>query len=411
MRPAFDLLRSERRARVFFLALAQSALGTGAGYIALILVAEQRFTSPWAITLVLVADFIPAMLLGPLFGTLADRWSRKWCVIAGDVVRAVALASIVLVDSIEATVALAVVAGTGTGLFTPAALAALPSVIDDKRRLPAATALYSMVPDLGFILGPAIGAAVLLIGDISALLWFNSATFLLSAAILVPLRFGAVPERAAGPRSPLLTEVRDGLRATAGMPTVRVVLGASIGATFCAGLLSIAELFYAVDEIGTSMAGFSALVSLFGVGFIAGSLAGSHGGTTATLKRRYLAGVAILGAGLIATGLVSSFPLALATFALAGFGNGLVLVYQRLLIQDSCPESLFGRVFGIAGSLGAWAFAASFVAGGALVSTIGAGEVILLAGVACLFVAALASLVLRPRSGDSVPERAWATSD
>lgn len=401
MRPTLDLLRAERRARVFFLALAQSALGTGAGYIALILIAEQRFASPWAISLVLVADFVPAMLLGPFFGTFADRWSRKWCAIVGDVVRAAAIVGIVAVDSIEATVALALVAGTGTGLFTPAALAALPSVIDDKRRLPAATALYSLVPDLGFILGPALGAAVLLVGDVSALLWFNAATFLLSAAILAPLRFGAAPARPAeGPRAPLLAETREGLRATAGMPIVRVVLGASIGATFCAGLLSIAELFYATEEVGTTMAGFSALVTLFGVGFIAGSLAGSHGGATATLKRRYLAGVAILGAGLVATGLVHSFPVALATFAVAGFGNGLVLVYQRLLIQDACPESLFGRVFGIADSLGAWAFAGAFVAGGALVSAIGPGEVILLAGLACLVVAALATTVLRPGAGD-----------
>jgi hypothetical protein len=67
MRLVVDLLRHERRGRVFFAALAQSALGTGAGYVALLLVALDRFDSPWAIGLVLLADVVPSMFLGPFF--------------------------------------------------------------------------------------------------------------------------------------------------------------------------------------------------------------------------------------------------------------------------------------------------------------------------------------------------------
>ena len=34
-------------------------------------------------------------------------------------------------------------------------------------------------------------------------------------------------------------------------------------------------------------------------------------------------------------------------FALAGFGNGLLLVYERLLIQAIVPDRLMARVFGV----------------------------------------------------------------
>ena len=43
MRDTLELLKHEARARIFFAALTQSALGTGAGYVALLLIAYDRF--------------------------------------------------------------------------------------------------------------------------------------------------------------------------------------------------------------------------------------------------------------------------------------------------------------------------------------------------------------------------------
>ena len=87
MRETLELLKNERAGRLFFAAYAQSALGTGAAYVALVVLAYQRGRSPWAIALVLMADFIPAMIFGPVFGAIADRWSRRWCLVASDLVR------------------------------------------------------------------------------------------------------------------------------------------------------------------------------------------------------------------------------------------------------------------------------------------------------------------------------------
>src|ERR671913_2261872 len=146
MREIFELIKHESRARRFFIALGQSALGNGAAVVALLVLALDRFDSPWAIGLVLLADVVPAMLLGPLFGTFADRWSRRACTVLADVLRAVAFLGLVVVDGFVGTFLLALLAGVGTGLFTPAALAALPSLVEE-RRLPAATSLYGAIAD------------------------------------------------------------------------------------------------------------------------------------------------------------------------------------------------------------------------------------------------------------------------
>jgi hypothetical protein len=68
VRATLSLLRLEPRARWFFAVLAQSSLGTGAAHVALMLIAYERFRSPWAISLVLLADMVPVMLLGPILG-------------------------------------------------------------------------------------------------------------------------------------------------------------------------------------------------------------------------------------------------------------------------------------------------------------------------------------------------------
>src|SRR5207244_5805432 len=107
VRAIVDLLRNEPRARAFLVTHLQSSLGTGAGYVALVVIAYRRFHSPWAISLVLLADFLPVMLLGPVIGAIVDRCSRRCCAVAADAVRAVAFTSIGLVHGFCATVALA----------------------------------------------------------------------------------------------------------------------------------------------------------------------------------------------------------------------------------------------------------------------------------------------------------------
>jgi MFS family permease len=399
MRSVFELLRHERRARVFFAALAQSALGTGAAYVALLLVALDRFNSPWAIGLVLLADVVPAMLLGPLFGALADRWSRRACAVFADVLRAVAFLGLVIVDGFVGTFLLALLAGVGTGLFNPAALAALPSLVEE-RRLPAATSLFGAIADLGFTAGPAIAAAVLLVGGPETILAANAVTFALSALALAGLRFGEAPPVAEreGPRPSLLRETREGVVATAGMPGLRLILVASGAALLFGAIFNVGQPLLARDELGASDAGFAVLVTAYGLGFIAGTLSGARGGQLRVLRRRYLTGAFLMAFGFAASGLAPTVATAVITFLAAGYGNGMLLIYERLLIQALVPDALAGRIFGIRDAITAWAFALGFLAGPLLLDLLGTRAMVTVAGLCGLIVWLTAVVALR-RSG------------
>lgn len=398
MRDALELLRSERRVRLFFVALTQSALGTGAGYIALLLLAYDRYESAWAISLVLAADLLPTMLLGPLFGAVADRFSRKRCAIGADLLRACAFGGIALVDHFAATVAFAALAGVGTGLFRPATLAAVPSLVKPGR-VSAAIAVFGAVEDVGFTLGPALAAALLLIVSPGDVMTLNAITFGASALILGAIGFGTsqfqvaqVSRRSVMPS--LIREARVGLTAAAGTPGLRSVLIFSSATLLFCGVFNVAELLFAQKELGTGPSGFSLLVMLFGVGFLGGSLAGAGGGTLTDLKRAYLAGLAMLAAGFIGSALAPSIVVAALTFTAAGFGNGLVLVHERLIIQAVIPDNLIARIYGVKDALTAWAFGLAFATGGALIEVFGVRPVLLAAGLGSALVAVAAALAL-----------------
>jgi MFS family permease len=395
VRATLSLLRLEPRARWFFAVLTQSSLGTGAAHIALMLIAYERYRSPWAISLVLLADVIPAMLLGPILGAAADRWPRKACAVAADLVRTIAFLGIALVDPFASTVAFALLAGVGNALFKPAVLSGLPSLVAQERAA-AATSLYGAVTDFGYTVGPAVTAGALLVVDPEGVMLVNAVTFAGSAVILWRLAWGgSVVGDEDEARGSLLRETRLGLQAAATMPAIRIVIAASAGTMFMAGLFNVAEPLFATDTLDTSDSGFALLVTLFGVGFIVGSLRGSEGGGPPLLRRRYLQGLFIIGIGFVLSGAAPTLAIALLTFGLAGFGNGLLLVHERLMIQAIVPDRLQGRIFAVSDTVVSWAFGISFVIAGPLISQVGVRATILIAGGAALLVAVFAALGLR----------------
>ena len=408
MKEVFALLRAEPRARWFFGVLTQSSLGTGAAYPALLLIAYSRFESPWAISLVLLADLAPAMFLGPLFGALADRWSRRWCAVSADVVRAGAFIGIALAQDFALTIAFALLAGAGTALFTPSALAGLPSLVG-KERIPAANSLYGAIADLGFTAGPALAAILLVLAGPDQILLLNGASFAISAVVLARLPFGAVIATAGrevrrGAPS-LLRETREGLATVARMRAIRVVIAGSTGALFFGGVFNVAELLFVRQDLDAGDAVYSILIALFGLGFVFGSLAGSKGGAPGLLRRRFVQGVVLMGLGFLLAGLSPTVVVALVTFMVAGFGNGLLLVHERVIVQEMVPDELLGRAFGVKDSLASWAFGVAFFAAGALLTIVEPRELIIGSGVGALVVAAACAAALRREArGRSKPE-------
>ena len=317
-----------------------------------------------------------------------------------DLIRAVAFVGIVLVDGFVPTVALALLAGAGTALFTPATLAALPSLVA-RERLPAATSLYGAISDFGLAAGPALAALVLVGGGTDARpARERRRPSRCRRVVLSRLRLRARARwRPRSTRERLVAaRGRHGgaARRRAGIPGLWTILFASAVALFFGGLVNVAELPFV--EGGPRR---ERRVVLGGRG---ARRRGHRRGLDRRRRRRiarrpcarrYLMGLFMIGFGFFVSGLAPGIELLLVTFAVTGFGNGLMLVYERLIVQELVPDRLTARIFGVKDALTAWAFALSFLAAGGLVSVFGARAVVISAGAAVLVVSMVVGVKLR----------------
>jgi MFS family permease len=368
---ALRFWRSHRDARPFYIAQAQGSIGDAAGYVALLLLAYDRLGSAWAATALTLADFGPAMLLGPVLGALVDRHGRLRSAIASDVIRAVAFGCLLFVHDPAGMLALALLAGVGTALFRPATGALLPA-LTTPAQLTSANALASMLRDGGQLLGPALAAGLLLVSGPETVLGFNAVTFVVSALLLSRLR-GRVrevaPERSQAP----------GVRVVLADVRARALLITSGVVTLAGGTLNVAELALSQDDLQAGGTGLALLIGAMGVGLTIGSSFGA--------ESRDALGLALVAAGMGAAALAPALALAVAAFAVLGVGNGIFFVSNRVMLQRQVSEHLHGRAFGLVSAFDSWGVCGAVLLGGVLVAAVGARPTLALAGCAMAVIA------------------------
>jgi MFS family permease len=360
---------TDRASRRFFTAHGQSCLGSGLAHVALPLLAYAKTGSAWSVTAVLIPDLLPAIVFGPLLGAFVDRIGWRACAIAADLLRFVGFTLVVFAHTLPALVIAAGLAGTGTALFAPAALAGVSRLAPGARR-PAALGLYGALDDIGLTAGPALAAAVLAVARPEVLLGANAATFAISAMLLAGIRDGDEHEAEDVEYRTVWDDLRDGLRVIGGRAEVRLLLASSTAAVLCAGVTNVGEVLLARDVLHSGGSGLAAIIAAHGVGTVLGSFTARFRHTF-QWRRAYVAGLACMAIDMSLCALTSSWLLLLPVFVLGGFGNGFALVHDRLLLGGAVPDALHGRVFALQKALTSFAFAASFVGASALISAAG----------------------------------------
>jgi MFS family permease len=162
--------------------------------------------------------------------------------------------------------------------------------------------------------------------------------------------------------------------------------------------MNVAELVLAQRDLRAGSSGYAVLLCVYGIGMVAGSLAGARDDLAAPeLRRRWLAGLALIAIGLLGAAAAPGLALAAAAFAVTGAGNGVFNVAGRILLLHTVPEARHGRAFGLLDAICSWGLAGAALTGGALASGLGGRGAFALAGGGALLVALAAARTLPPR--------------
>lgn len=394
------LLKRDRSLRRFFAAFFQSQVGSGAAYVALLLVAYHRLHSGWAISLVLLGEFVPGIVLAPLFGSLADRVSRRELAVFGDLLRASAFIALALIPSFVATVALAMVAGVGSAMFRPAINAALPGMVPATERSKLIAVFYASV-NAGLMIGPALAAVLLVFANAQEVLLINALTFVVSSMLLAGLDLGPrgdedLAEAERGAAESVWEQTVEGARAVLELPGVAVVLGVGALVVLTGAMFNVFAPLLATGPLHAGGTGYSVLWALYGMGMVAGSWINARAGSQISgLRRRWLSGIALSGVAMTGAAVAPNLAFAMVAFMLVGLAENLLVGPEMRLVQELVSERLLGRVFGLKDLLENLAFVSAFLAAGALLTLAGVRAVFVGAGLATVALALFGLLSFR----------------
>src|SRR6202020_2461238 len=252
----------------------------------------------WVVTL------LPALLLGPIAGALADRFDRRTTMIVGDVIRGLLFASIPLFPNLTWIFIAKFLAGIASQFWNPACAASIPNLVP-KEKLERANQVSQLMT---WGTAPLAAGVLALLGwlatglrharpvfhtnKLDLALYFNGASYFVSAITVYFLRQVGKREQRTSISAPSIAKaIVEGWRFIRHTPVVRGLVIGMLGA-FCAAavVIGLAPSYIQYTLKGGS-AGFSLVFAMILIGLAIGMGFGSR--PFGDFSRRRLFGVTL----------------------------------------------------------------------------------------------------------------------
>ncbi|THA62132.1 MFS transporter [Streptomyces sp. A0958] len=304
---------------------------------------------------VLACYGIPRVVTIPLGGVVADRIGGRRVMLMADLVRAIAVGTLAVLAStgtptLGQLAPIAVVLGACSGMFIPASYTLLPALLR-KEDLGRGNALSTMVNQVGGLLGPTAGGALVAVFDAGPALTVDAVSFLVSGLVLARIRTGAeAAADAAEQDGPAEGEAP--ARETSFVELLRhgrllhvVLLVALICNLAFNGTIEVALPELAHHSMGAT--GYGVLLTCLSLGGLAGSLVAARSRPVESPAYLFATLAVVMGIALgavpYAGGLVGA-AVCVCVYALASGWQNIVVV---TMLQVWAPSALIGRVMSL----------------------------------------------------------------
>lgn len=307
-----------------------------------------------AISGVLVAQYTPVFLLGPVAGVFVDRWNRRLTMIASDVIRAAVtmLPFIVPVAlRLPAIYTSVFLLSTFSRFFMPARSGVLQVIVHEEQQ-PQAASITQATFALSFIIGPAIASPLYFaVGPFVACI-INALSFLVSAATL---RFIQAPKAALHPYSVaqgtrqlgvgvVFRELLGGFRFVTTTRVLLMVTLLALIAMFGAGAINALDIIFVVRNLHASASLYGPLTAIGGLGTLIGAICAGFVARKLAPKYILTGSIMILGVGIVIYAFQTWIIMAMIINFLICIPQGGIDVGFGPLLLNATPQAMMGRV-------------------------------------------------------------------
>jgi hypothetical protein len=383
-------------------ALNELALSIGSLTLA-VLVYRRTGSAYGAAAFFLSSQFVPA-LFSPAVVARVDRLPVRLTLpgLYGlEAVAYVALAALASDFSLVPVLALAVLDGVIALAARALARTATVAVTAPVGLLREGNAISNAAFSICFMVGPAIGGAIVAAGGTATGLYANSGLFVVIALVLASARGLPGPVRDGSGRSGRL---RAALGHAAGQPAIRTLLGLQAAALLFFTISIPVEVVFAGRSLHAGAGGYGALLASWGAGAVGGSAV--YARWRALPARTLISiGAAALGIGFLVMSVAPTLAVAVIGSAIAGCGNGVEAVAARTALQEHVEQEWMARIMSLNESMFQAVPGAGIVLGGVLAGVTTPRVALAVAAGGALLVTAAAWLLLAPSGPVGEPPR------
>lgn len=359
--------KQERNYQKLFWAGTVSGIGNRFTQVATLTLLYQITGSGFAIGILFAIRMAPFLLLAPIGGMVADRFSKRKVLIAVDMMRIPFAVSPVFVQGPEHLWVVFISAfclAAGEALYAPARMSSIPAIVKQDRLLYVNAIEQIMVGGV-LVLGSSSGGVISYLFGLHVSFILDGISFLISALLLLKIR---MPEMASSKLNG--KHHKSGQLKTSswklifGSSALIIFLIIELTMPLANGIDNVLMSVYALDVFQKGDLGVGFIYAFLGMGFVLSSFFSN------LLKRKLITLIVIFitleGVGHLILSIVPAFSYALLTVLFITFVGGISNICLSTLIMKIVPKSKHGTFFGLTAMISNTALGISMGAAGFL---------------------------------------------
>ena len=351
----FSLLRQNRNFRLLYIGQTISQLGDWFNAVAVFALLLDLTGSATAVAWMMIVQFLPVAIIGPLAGVVVDRVNRRRLMIVTDVLRGCLILTLLVIrrpDEVWIAYVVMAFAVGAQAFFEPARTATIPNVTSPSELLPA-NALSSASWSAMLALGASLGGVVTALFGRNVAFIVNALSFFASAFFIARTQYDAAPTAKPRPEGFLaltgITDLIEGIRYVRRQSHVAALMLVKAGWGLAGGILLLLTIFgqRVFPLAGGTAAGIGVLYAARGVGASLGPIALRWiiGQEPRWLRRSIGPAFFMVGVFYIALAWAPTLWIAALCVVCAHFGGSILWVFSTVLLQLEVPDRFRGRVF------------------------------------------------------------------